>query len=172
MIKNRKYYLDCFSSLNTMKKNGLHAPHKALLLLSVIDLIERGIITDCRIFLSDELIHQFKQNSSSHIANCKLFQPQINYPYYHMRSEPFWNLIPMNGEHIDEISNFSLSNLRKKIAFAVFDIELFDLLQNSSSARIALRSILINTYIDNQPTLADNLPLILFTFGTLANLIA
>ena len=27
-------------------------------------------------------------------------------------------------------------------------------------------------YLNNQPTLADNLPLILFTFGTLANLIA
>lgn len=172
MIKNRKYYLDCFSSLNTMKKNGLHAPHKALLLLSVIDLIERGIITDCRIFLSDELIHQFKQNSSSHIANCKLFQPQINYPYYHMRSEPFWNLIPMNREHIDEISNYSVSNLRKKITFAVIDLELFELLQSSSVARKTLRTILVDKYINDQHSLTDNLPLILFTFGTLATLIA
>ena len=172
MLRNRKYYMDCFSSLNTMKKNGLHAPHKALLLMSVIDLIEQGIITDSRIYLSDKLIHQFKLNTSLYVGKCKLFQPQINYPYFHLRSEPFWRLKPMPGVDIDEISNYSVSNLRKKIAFAVIDLELFELLQSSAIARKTLRTILVDTYINNQHTLSDNLPLILFTFGTLATLIA
>ena len=78
----------------------------------------------------------------------------------------------MPGVEIDEISNYSVSNLRKKIAFAVIDLELFELLQSSAIVRRTLRSILVDTYINNQPTLADNLPLILFAFGTLANLIA
>lgn len=54
MAKDLNYYIDCFSLLNTMKKCGKPAPHKALLLLSVIDLVERGIITDCRIPLSED----------------------------------------------------------------------------------------------------------------------
>ena len=46
MTKDLEYYKDCFSSLNTMKKCGKLAPHKALLLLSIIDLIERGVNID------------------------------------------------------------------------------------------------------------------------------
>lgn len=41
-MKDLNYYVECFSSLHTMKKCGKPAPHKALLLLSVIDLVERG----------------------------------------------------------------------------------------------------------------------------------
>ena len=54
MTKDLEYYKDCFSSLNTMKKCGKPAPHKALLLLSVIALVARGIITDCRVALSED----------------------------------------------------------------------------------------------------------------------
>lgn len=58
------YYINSFSSLHTMKKLGKPAPHKALLLLSVIDLVERGVINDCRVTLSDALIQQFKSNTT------------------------------------------------------------------------------------------------------------
>ena len=171
MAKDLNYYIDCFSSLNTMKKCGKPAPHKALLLLSVIDLVERGIITDCRIPLSDELIRQFKRNTSALLGKSKLFQPVANYPYYHMKSEPFWQLVANPNCQIDKISNYSLPNLRANIAYARMEQELFDLLQNPN-VRAKLRVTLITKYLDNQPTLADNLPLILFTFGTLATLIA
>ena len=74
MTKDLEYYKDCFSSLNTMKKCGKPAPHKALLLLSIIDLIERGVITDCRVPLSDDLMRQFKRNTSAQLGENKLFQ--------------------------------------------------------------------------------------------------
>lgn len=93
MAKDLEYYKDCFSSLNTMKKYGKPAPHKALLLLSVIDLIERGEITNCRIPISNDLVRQFKRNTSALLGESKLFQPVANYPYYHMKSEPFWQLV-------------------------------------------------------------------------------
>ena len=91
--KDFEYYNDCFSSLHTMKKAGKQAPHKALLLLSVIDLVERGIITDNHIYLSEELIKQFKLNTKSFLGNSVLFNPSVNYAYYHLQSEPFWQLI-------------------------------------------------------------------------------
>lgn len=47
-MNDPNHYINSFSSLHTMKKLGKPAPHKALLLLSVIDLVERGIITSCR----------------------------------------------------------------------------------------------------------------------------
>lgn len=116
MAKDLEYYIDCFSSLNTMKKSGRPAPHKALLLLSVIDLIERGVITNCRVPLSDDLVRQFKRNTSALLGESKLFKPVANYPYYHMRSEPFWELVSHSDEPVEEIGNYSITNLRKHIA--------------------------------------------------------
>lgn len=171
MAKDLNYYIDCFSSLNTMKKCGKPAPHKALLLLSVIDLVERGVITDCRIPLSDVLILQFKRNSSALLGESILFRPVVNYPYYHMRSEPFWKLVANTNCSIEKITNYSLPNLRNNIAYARIDEELFNLLQNPN-VRAKLRVTLITKYLDNQPTFADNLPLMLLALGTMATMIA
>ena len=44
-------------------KLGKPAPHKALLLLSVIDLVESGVIVDNHIDLSDILINTFNANA-------------------------------------------------------------------------------------------------------------
>lgn len=124
MDKGFSYYAKCFSSLHTMKKLGKPAPHKALLLLSVIDFVERGIITDCRVPLSDSLEKQFKHNTTKLLGESILFQPKISYPYYHMRSEPFWQLVSPTGGQVQDISNYSMSNLRKHIAYARIDKEL------------------------------------------------
>lgn len=149
---------------------GKPAPHKALLLLSVIDLIEQGVITDCRIPLSVNLEQQFKYNIRRLLGDSVLFQPRINYPYFHMRSEPFWQLVPVENKPLS-LSNFSVSNIRKEIAFAAIDDELFDLLQDSN-VRAKLRVVLISTYLDNQPTLADALPTMLMSLSYLTTLIA
>lgn len=154
-----------------MKKCGKPAPHKALLLLSIIDLIEQNKIIDCEIKLDSDLVNQFIENTASLLSDSILFQPKINYPYYHMRSEPFWELFSHSNETVDEIENYSMNNLCKQIAYARIDTELFNLIKSPES-RMKLRVALISKYINNQPTLADNLPLILFTFGTLASLIA
>lgn len=169
--KDLGYYKDCFSSLHTMKKAGKHAPHKALLLLSVIDLIERGIITDSHIPLSEELIKQFKLNTKELLGDSILFQPTINYPYYHLHSEPFWRLVSEANCKIEGITNYSLANLRKNIAYAQIDDELFNLLKDQN-VRAKLRVVLIATYLNNQPTLADNLSFALLALGYLTSMVA
>lgn len=174
-VMNKKrdfeYYINCFTELHTMKKTGKQAPHKALLLLSVIDLVERGIITDCKIPLTNELIQQFKQNTSKLLGESILFQPKITYPFYHLRSEPFWQLIPNDNSNIDKINNYSLTNLRNKIAYARIDEELFDFLKNPN-VRAKLRVTLIATYLNNQPTLADNLSIAIIAFSYLTSIVA
>lgn len=171
MINNLNHYINCFSSLNTMKKLGKPAPHKALLLLLVIDLVECGLITDFRIPLSDILEKQFKHNTTRLLGESILFQPKISYPYYHMRSEPFWQLVSPTGGQVQNISNYSMGNLRKHIAYARIDEELFELLKNPN-VRAKLRVVLISAYLDNQPTLVAPLPAILISMGYITSLIA
>ena len=145
-MKDLSYYINCFSVLHTMKMQEKPAPHKALLLLSVIDLVERGVITDSRILLSDTLENQFKHNTVLHLGDSTTYDPKINYPYYHMRSEPFWELVSTTANPVSDISNYSTSNLKKHIAYARIDTELQQLLKDSS-ARTELRSVLISNYI-------------------------
>ena len=145
-MKDLNYYINCFSTLHTMKAQGKPVPHKALLLLSVIDLIEQGIITNSRIQLTDILEKQFKHNSISYLGDSSTYDPKINYPYYHMRSEPFWELVSTTADPVSDINNYSTSNLKKHIAYARIDVELKELLKDSN-ARTKLRSVLISNYI-------------------------
>lgn len=147
-MKDLSYYINCFSTLHTMKIQEKPAPHKALLLLSVIDLVEQGVITDSCIPLFDILEKQFKHNSISYLGDSSTYDPKINYPYYHMRSEPFWELVSTTATPVLDISNYSISNLKKHIAYACIDTELQELLKDSS-ARVKLRDVLIVNYIDS-----------------------
>ena len=130
-MKDLSYYIKCFSSLHTKRKQEKPAPHKALLLLSVIDLIEQGAITDSRIELNDVLEKQFVHNAALYIGNNSVYDPKINYPYYHMRSEPFWELVSTTATPVLDMSNYSISNLKKHIAYARIDTELQELLKDS-----------------------------------------
>lgn len=171
MTKDLAYYTDKFSSLHTMMKKGKPAPHKALLLLSVIDLIERGVIKSSHFTLSDELIRQFKANTQRLLGESLLFSPTINYPFYHLRSEGFWELVASPGSDIEKISNYSLPSLRKNVAFVRIDTELFKLLQDPST-RARLRVTLISKYLQNQPTIINKIPTVLLPLALLASFIA
>lgn len=61
-MKNLVYYCQRFSELNVIssRKRG-DAHYKPILLLSVIDLIARGLITNNEIAVSDELIETFER---------------------------------------------------------------------------------------------------------------
>ena len=54
-----RHYIDAFSSLHTAKVKGHKAPHKAILLLAIIDLIEEDFIMTPYIDLTDELNEKF-----------------------------------------------------------------------------------------------------------------
>ena len=148
-MKDLNYYIKCFSALNTMKMQGKPAPHKALLLLSVMDLVEQGIITDSKILLSDILEERFKFHAARYMGNSFIYDPKINYPYYHLRSEPFWDLVSTTGTPVPAISNYSTNNLKKHIAYASIDTELIQLLKDYNK-RALLRAILITKYLAPQ----------------------
>ena len=106
------------------------APHKPILLLSIIQLISKGIITTNRIFITAELLLAFKQNwnqlvKTRHTRNFSL-------PFFHLRSEPFWYLVAKPGKEVVTTSSNSIKsfkNLNETIAFAEIDRELFFFLQ-------------------------------------------
>ncbi len=89
----KKYFpLDKLSKtgLNISVKDGI-APNKPILLLSVIDMMNRGQIIDNQIPLSGELAATFL-NLWSHLGKART--PHIGMPFYHVKKDGFWHLQP------------------------------------------------------------------------------
>lgn len=181
-MKDFRYYSDCFSSLHTAKKLGKPAPHKALLLLSIIDLVERSVICGNHIELSDTLVRTFNINAKKFYANSPIFKPEITKPFVHMQYEPFWRLVAtsecaesaMAAESMPNYgkrkTSYSLKGLREQYRYAEIDEELYELLKDED-VRARLRVMLISTYLNNRIDLyipITALPLYLSILSTLA----
>lgn len=144
------FYIERFGKLKTAYSKSRPAPHKALLLLSVIELIEKGVITSPKILLSDALVETFNSNSMQ-LFQDDFFKPSIGQPFFFMKSEPFWNLVSENTADLDlKATSYSIKNLRSKYRYALIDTELFVLLQNPSN-RARLQDALVNKYLIIEP---------------------
>jgi putative restriction endonuclease len=138
-------YLFQFSKLKRSATNG-GAPHKPILLLTILTFVRNGKIVNNRIEITHDLVLEFKSIwsvlvVSQHSANFSL-------PFFHMRSEPFWRLVTKAGMIIPVTSSKSvksLGSLKDSIAFAEIDKDLFDLMLNSESRSI-LEAKLLELY--------------------------
>jgi putative restriction endonuclease len=127
-----------------MKNGG--APHKPILLLSIIHLFKNDIFTDNQIYVLPELVASFKSNWSKLVVTNHF--PVFALPFYHLSSEPFWKLIANVGceKWIESQSSMrSFNNLTTAIQFALIDAELSNLLLISESRDI-LKSALLDKY--------------------------
>jgi len=143
------YYCKKFATLNVNKHNKRGtAPHKPILLLSVIELIEQGQITENRIYLNAELIATFHKYWD--YLGSDLHRSSIHNPFYHLTGDQFWHLKgTFNLDPIKNLRSPSLKVLKEIIAYAYFDEELFRLLKTPES-RSQLLKVLIDTWFTNK----------------------
>jgi putative restriction endonuclease len=140
-----KKYLHLFKKIRIDRSHGF-APHKPILLLSVLQLYRSKFHVDRRVFISPELVALFKANWTSLVKtnhDCR-----ISYPFYYLKSDKFWHLVPKAGfENIDQMGSImkSFSNLNAAIDYAVVDSELFLLAIDNRSNEI-LQQFLIDEF--------------------------
>lgn len=150
-------YIEQYSRLNLQKNRNQWpdetnhcAPYKPILLLAVIDLIAEEKITENLIEITPELGELF----ASYWSLIRPVMPperrmgDLALPFYHLRSDGFWHLVPRPGkETIIEAGVVlrSISKLQENTLGARLDDDLFHLLQNDD-ARHELRHVLVKTY--------------------------
>lgn len=149
---NLHTYLKKFKKLNVnhaeKNKKGSVAPHKPILLLSVIKLIEDGVIRSPRIYLTPELISTFK-NYWEQLANSK-YHREIALPFFYLKSDDFWKLVPKLGQQealMTAKGIKTIGQLNARVSHAEIDEPLFQLLQGADE-RGELRQVLLDTYLD------------------------
>jgi putative restriction endonuclease len=134
-----------FRKLRIDRSHGI-APHKPILLLSVLQAYQNNLINSQRIYITPEIVALFKTNWSLLVTtehDCR-----ISYPFYYLKSEKFWNLIPKQGfENIDQMGSImkSFSNLNAAVDFAVINDDLFDLMRDKTSNSF-LQQFLLDEY--------------------------
>ena len=152
--KNLTFYTYLFEHLAVNKMRGQEAPHKPLLLLAIMDLVECEVIMLPQIELGEALIAAFKWNWVHLAPKNTHFKPAIGTPFYHMSSEPFWRLVPKDPSYAPNTTN--ITTLREHYDYAEIDSELFVLMLDADS-RQRLRKVLIETYLTHHnPTPNEN----------------
>ncbi len=137
-----QHYCEVFKRLHTAVISGQKAPHKAILLLSVIELIEENTISSPCITLSNNLISRFNNNWQTYIHSNK-FSPTITTPYWHLQNESFWRLNTYDGS--EPKKTYSEKYL-KECTFAIIDINLFEVLSDPGNAA-RLKDVIRCTYL-------------------------
>ena len=150
-------WLDRLYNLRRDKSGSHERPHKPALLLSIIDLLDRGVITRNEVPLSDELVATFKRYFA--VVRKHNDQPTIQNPFFHLCGDKFWQLVPATGEREiyqeGAISGApSVAELRRRVAYGKFDDGMWRLL-SEPVARHQLREALIARYFpDDRDKLA------------------
>jgi len=155
-------YVKIFSHLRTDKNRKRwsaltrhQAPYKPFVLLSVLDLVAQGEITQNFFEPSFELLDTFNGywNAIMPLGT----KGNMAYPFPRLRTDGFWVLIPNPGYENQIRRDFSsMTRLREVCAGARVDDELFRLMCDPD-AREQLRAVLISTYFapEVQPAVAE-----------------
>ena len=145
------YYRYAFSHLKRDKSKGA-APHKPILLLSVLHEYAVGRIIDNQIFITPELTRTFSNYWNALVTSGH--EKRFALPFYHLHNErgSWWRLQPMPGceqwlQNAGSMRTFA--NLSAAVAYTEIDTNLAALLLQPES-RQALHQELLTTYFSGQ----------------------
>lgn len=142
-------YVEIFRNLSTGVQNGKKLPHKAVLLLSILTLIENGTITENKIHLDKSIANTFASTCGNYLQNNKI--PSVWIPFWYMKSEPFWHFKALADENILQnllcfAGHPSVGQMRSVIKYAYVDEQLFSLMKDRKE-RSKMKEALIETYL-------------------------
>jgi len=141
-------WLERLYNLRRDKRGSHERPHKPVLLLSIIDLLDRGVIKTNAVPFSDELVETFKRYFA--VVKEEDDKPTIENPFFFLSGDKFWQVIPhgMNEPMYREgyaSGAPSVGHLRKQGVTGSFDQGLWALMSDAV-ARHQLREALIARY--------------------------
>lgn len=145
-------YIKLFKKLRVDRSHGI-APHKPILLLSVLQAYNSKLFDSRKVLITPELVGLFKVNWNLLVVTNH--ECRISYPFYYMKSEKFWELVPRVGfDNVNKLGSIvkSFNTLNAAIEYAIIDQELYELAINSENNRL-LQEFLLDEYF---PQTKDN----------------
>ena len=144
-------YVEAFQNLRTNNKYGRKSPHKAVLMLTVIELYEQNVLSDNEIYYDDTLKSMFLKVWNRVLPEEPLFHPEAYLPFWYLQSDSFWHIIPNRGKE-DILSLMRDTNIKPSeaklydcVKYAELDDDLY-FLMTLPSGRSSLKRVLLETY--------------------------
>jgi putative restriction endonuclease len=140
--------LERLYNLRRDKRGAYERPHKPVLLLSIMDLLDCGVIAGNTIPLSEELVRTFK--CYFEVVRQGNDKPTIQNPFYFLSGDGFWNLVPERGQPPLYVQGSvsrapSVAELRRRVGYGQFEAGFWTLLSDPVS-RHQLREALVARY--------------------------
>jgi putative restriction endonuclease len=142
-----QHWLQRLYNLRRDKRGAYEPPHKPVLLLTVLDLFDRGILCHNQVPFSPELVERFELYFG--VVRTTDEPPAIENPFYQLSGDGFWNVLTKSGNRsIYEPGNDSpppsLRILRE--TYGQFDDGFWSAIVTFAKARRQLREALISRY--------------------------
>lgn len=149
IYKELEDYVKEFACLSVGVVGGRKLPHKAILLISIMHLIETGVIEENKIPLEKRISSVFISTWKTYFNDAKV--PSVWIPFWYMKSESFWHFKAAESEELlSALLSFaghpSIGQMRPVIKYAFFDDVLFNYMQIERN-RKQLKEVLLNTYL-------------------------
>ena len=144
-------YIEAFKNLRTNSKWGRKSPHKAILMLTVIELYEQSILTENKILYDDTLKSMFLKVWNRVLPKEPLFHPDAYLPFWYLQNDSFWHIVPNRGKEAilalmrDTNIKPSEAKLNDSVKYAELDDDLY-FLMTIASGRSSLKRALLETY--------------------------
>ena len=146
-------YVEVFQNLRTNNKWGRKSPHKAALMLTVIELYEKNVLTDNEIYYDDKLKSMFLKVWNKVFPEEPLFNSDAYLPFWYLQSDSFWHIVPKRGQE-DILSLMRDNNVKPSeaklfdsVKYAELDDDLY-FLMTIPSGRSSLKRALLETYAE------------------------
>lgn len=147
-------YIQSFLALNVNEYKGERSPHKPLLILSLIQLIEDRVINENKIPPVEALKLKYELLWDKYILHDTSYAKAVWTPYWHLQNEPFWHFKPIGSQSSLEAffeefkgQTASIGKIRNVIDYAYLDHELYVILQQDY-LRHLFKKLLIDTYLN------------------------
>ncbi len=146
-------YIEAFKNLRTNNKYGRKSPHKAVLMLTVIELFEKRILTDNEICYDDKLKSMFLKVWKRVLPDEPLFHSEAYLPFWYLQNDSFWHIVPIRGKEDilslmrDTSIKPSEAKLNDSVKCAELDDDLY-FLMTIPSGRSSLKRALLETYTE------------------------
>lgn len=144
-------YIEAVKNLKTNNKWGRKSPHKAVLMLTVIELYEKNVLMDNEIRYDETLKSAFLNMWNMVLPNEPLFHPDAYLPFWYLQNDNFWHIVPIRGKEdilslmCDNSIKPSEAKLVDSVKYAELDEDLY-FLMTLPSGRSSLKRALLETY--------------------------
>jgi putative restriction endonuclease len=97
MVKDQNYWLQKLATLRIDRARGNPAPHKPLLLLVIMEMMEKGEIQNAEVSLSPDIAFRFSVFWSN-VAQRRKQRPEVRLPFHYLKSSGIWEPLTAQGE--------------------------------------------------------------------------